>query len=56
MTCWRVICAGADDGAEADEDVGILGVDCVGTGAGTPWAPTRRRMAAALDELMYNKS
>jgi len=51
MTCWSVICAGADDGAEVDD----WAVDCVGTGAGTPWAPTRRRMAAALDELMYNK-
>jgi len=53
MTCWSVICAGADDVVEVDEDVGVLGV---GAGAGTPWAPTRRRMAAALDELMYNKS
>jgi len=47
---------GTDGWAELDGGVGILGVDCPGAGAGTPWAPTRRRIAAALDELMYNKS
>jgi len=51
-----------DGAADPDGGLGILDVVCpgmgpgMGAGAGTPWAPTRRRIAAALDELMYNIS